>query len=585
MNIIKVIGTHKMIAPLWFIMIGLSAPHGADAQPPGCEFFGGLPFYPPYCFTGGSKFIPEQPAFPDPVVDNTGNVYLPYSNHMGMWGNILIADTGNNRIIELNPSRILYPNGEDQDFIGWNTPDSAAITLQIGYSVFTDASADPDAGLWTSQPAPCNYNPDHSVNGPVWATWLMSEAWRVNGGHGGLLLTVVAGFDGCPDNRVRIFYIDYNACYHTTNPMNSTDYGGQGGLPAWNAGDYDFGRANCSRALWGFGNRFPGSGLDELNHPTHAMQLSYDNFFNMQNHNIDSSVAGSEGVFDYSEFVFDGDAATPFIYGCQDETGIGGPTEVNNGGNSFRYGDIMITDQGNNRILRVTFCTQTTIWTYGPKSGPAALNMPTMTQQFMNGNIFIADTGNNRIVEVSSTGSFVSQMLLAGASHPLMFARVEPLSSDGCGCDDGINCGACEDFINYQQYDNTDYEFCDTNYCYVHNDMFDADMNSTLIIANNSLIQYDPQGHVRFTYHGNFGQIVNAARIMAPQFYLITDKGKSTVTILDKIKKGIIWKYSDLSKPSSAVMVGEETGMSRSNFWTSFLRWCVFEDGCFFERT
>lgn len=523
----------------------------------GCEDFS-FPFYPPLCFSGGSNFE-GFPAIPEHIVESNGHVTMPGNAHVGMWGNILIADTANNRIIEVNPQQVLYPEGDDDILLNAETTDFPVITLQIGYSQFTASGIVPSpplsSGLWAPNPAPCNYNQDHSVNGPVWATWLMSEAWRIAGGHGGLLLAVVAGFDGCPDNRVRIFYIDFASCYQ------HDDYGGNQGLLE----DYGFKRANCSRGLWSFGSRLPGKDLYSLDHPTHAMQLSFNNYFNQQNHNDDSDST----VFDYSYFLFDDNEEIGLARACIDET--------DGDGTSLRYSDIMITDQGNNRILRVTFCTQQVLWSYGPARGPAALNAPTMTQQLMGGDIMIADPNNHRIVRITSAGQFVSNLILTPGSRPIMFGMIEQLSGTGCGCNiKGYNCHAClSDLFDYEAGSNPDYEFCDHNYCYVRNIDFDKEMGSYVVVdaTNNTLVQYNASGHVEFVYNPNFGEVVSAVRIMRSGFYLITDRKKHTVTVWDRVKHRVIWKYGDLNLPSSAVMVGEETGMTRSNFWTSFLKW------------
>lgn len=536
------------------------------------EVTGSYPFYPPFCFQiAGNDYHFDGPAIPDPIV--SGNtINMPGDPHVGAWGNVLIADTGNNRVIEVNPTR--NPIGvaiNDYD-ANLETTDFQAITLQIGFSQFTNAGADPDSGFWAAQPAPCNYEPDHSVNGPVWATWLQNDAYIVHGlsggGNGveGLLLVVVAGFDGCPDNRVRIFRIDYSACYQSIDGIDYT--AGNIGLHDPSSG---FNRANCSRGLWSFGSRLPGSSLGalgthaELDHPTHATQLTYDNLYD------NGGEPSQYGREDYTTNVQADDtySANSLNSVCAEHVNDAYEGPFFADGNVRQYGDILITDQGNNRIVLVDFCSQRVEWWYGPKSGPAALNAPSMTQQLLTGNIIIADTGNHRIIEITKRGMFVSEMKLSPASRPVMVGRIEVLSSNGCECD----------YNGLYGCDNCFGPPCNQQYCTFRNTDFDSEMGTQLIVdsANNTLTQLEANGKVRFVYDGNFGELVSGVRVIHKDLYLLTDKAKHRVVLWDKFKSRLLWRYSDLNRPSSAVMVGEETGMSRSNYWSSFFNdWLQF---------
>jgi hypothetical protein len=71
--------------------------------------------------------------------------------------------------------------------------------------------------------------------------------------------------------------------------------------------------------------------------------------------------------------------------------------------------DIMIVDQGNNRVIEVNYTTKAIDWSYGPTSGPGILNSPNAVQQLSNGNFLIADQGNNRVIEVDHAGDLVWQ--------------------------------------------------------------------------------------------------------------------------------------------------------------------------------
>ncbi len=71
-------------------------------------------------------------------------------------------------------------------------------------------------------------------------------------------------------------------------------------------------------------------------------------------------------------------------------------------------GNVLITDQGNNRVIEVNSTKQIT-WSYGPASGPGALNNPNSAEQLPNGDILIADQDNNRVIEVNQSGGIVWQ--------------------------------------------------------------------------------------------------------------------------------------------------------------------------------
>jgi hypothetical protein len=71
--------------------------------------------------------------------------------------------------------------------------------------------------------------------------------------------------------------------------------------------------------------------------------------------------------------------------------------------------DIMIVDQGNNRVIEVNYTTKQIDWSYGSTSGPGMLNSPNAVQLLSNGDILIADQGNNRVIEVNHSGDIVWQ--------------------------------------------------------------------------------------------------------------------------------------------------------------------------------
>ena len=70
--------------------------------------------------------------------------------------------------------------------------------------------------------------------------------------------------------------------------------------------------------------------------------------------------------------------------------------------------DFMIVDQANNRVIEVNFQKQI-VWSYGPTTGPGALNNPNSAELLTNGHILIADENNNRVIEITRQGQIVWQ--------------------------------------------------------------------------------------------------------------------------------------------------------------------------------
>jgi hypothetical protein len=67
------------------------------------------------------------------------------------------------------------------------------------------------------------------------------------------------------------------------------------------------------------------------------------------------------------------------------------------------YGDVLVTDQGNQRVIEVT-PSHRVVWQYGQTgvagAGADQLNNPNSAELLPNGHILIADESNNRVIEV-----------------------------------------------------------------------------------------------------------------------------------------------------------------------------------------
>ena len=69
--------------------------------------------------------------------------------------------------------------------------------------------------------------------------------------------------------------------------------------------------------------------------------------------------------------------------------------------------NIMVVDQGNNRVIEIDRTTKQIVWSYGPKSGPGALSNPNSAELLPNGHILIGDENNNRVIEITRDGTIM----------------------------------------------------------------------------------------------------------------------------------------------------------------------------------
>ena len=84
---------------------------------------------------------------------------------------------------------------------------------------------------------------------------------------------------------------------------------------------------------------------------------------------------------------------------------------------------ILITDQGNNRIIEVTL-SKRIVWQYpGSNANPAdQLNNPNSAELLDNGHILIADENNSRAIEVTRDDQIVKTFTAGGTLGPVAFA-------------------------------------------------------------------------------------------------------------------------------------------------------------------
>lgn len=89
---------------------------------------------------------------------------------------------------------------------------------------------------------------------------------------------------------------------------------------------------------------------------------------------------------------------------------------------------VLITDQGNNRIIEVNLAKQI-VWTFPPVGDTNAndqLNSPNSAELLENGNVLIADLNNNRAIEVTPEDQIINTFSATGSVSAVAFASRLP---------------------------------------------------------------------------------------------------------------------------------------------------------------
>ena len=91
---------------------------------------------------------------------------------------------------------------------------------------------------------------------------------------------------------------------------------------------------------------------------------------------------------------------------------------------------VLITDQGNQRVILVSLASHSIVWQYGTTGtagmGPNQLSNPNSAELLENGHILIADESNNRVIEITSGGSIVMTFTAGGGVSGAAFASRLP---------------------------------------------------------------------------------------------------------------------------------------------------------------
>jgi PQQ-like domain len=87
---------------------------------------------------------------------------------------------------------------------------------------------------------------------------------------------------------------------------------------------------------------------------------------------------------------------------------------------------VIITDQGNQRIILVGIFSGRVVWQYGMTgvsgSGAGQLNSPNSAELLENGHVLIADENNNRVIEITPAGELVATFTAGGTLGAAAFA-------------------------------------------------------------------------------------------------------------------------------------------------------------------
>ncbi|GAC1343163.1 MAG: hypothetical protein NVSMB27_02790 [Ktedonobacteraceae bacterium] len=174
---------------------------------------------------------------------------------------------------------------------------------------------------------------------------------------------------------------------------------------------------NTKQIVWSFGsgnsmlcNPGPGAiiGLNDAERLSDGMTL-------MPGTGIPSGIKGTKACVDNRVIVINESGTIVWQYGQAGVTGSG-PNQLNVPVFAIQLPnrDIMIVDQGNNRVIQVGRFSKKVVWMYG---GTGVLNNPNSAELLANGHILIADENNNRVIEITRAGQIVWEY-----SQGLMFA-------------------------------------------------------------------------------------------------------------------------------------------------------------------
>jgi outer membrane protein assembly factor BamB len=111
----------------------------------------------------------------------------------------------------------------------------------------------------------------------------------------------------------------------------------------------------------------------------------------------------------------------------------GSPLSDPNSAERLANGNTLIADEGNDRVIEIDASSGNIVWQYPTTPKPALLSGPAFASRLPNGNTLITDSGNSRIVEVSPSLAVVWTYVTnaRGSSFPQPFPTHAMRLADG----------------------------------------------------------------------------------------------------------------------------------------------------------
>jgi hypothetical protein len=152
------------------------------------------------------------------------------------------------------------------------------------------------------------------------------------------------------------------------------------------------------RIAWQYGQAgVTGAGANQLNTPVCAVYLP------LHRHVLITD-QGNQRVIEVNR----DDNSIVWQYGT---TGVAGAdvNQLNNPNSAelLANGNVLIADENNNRVIEVNRDNEI-VWQYGDPADPTIVSAAAFASRLASGNTLISDSGNNRILEVASDGTVVS---------------------------------------------------------------------------------------------------------------------------------------------------------------------------------
>jgi hypothetical protein len=222
--------------------------------------------------------------------------------------------------------------------------------------------------------------------------------------------------------------------------------------------------------------------------------------------------------------------------------------------------NVLITDQGNNRIIEVNYDKEI-IWQYPGSDTNAAdqLNAPNSAELLANGHILIADQGNNRALEVTSADDIIKTFSAGGTVNTLAFASRLP-NGDTLLTDSG-NARIVEVDTNDQAV----WQYFTTNTAPTDGagDMSVAapDPTRAIRLANGDTLISD-QLNNRVIQINSSGNIVADYGLPLPQDGDTFSGGSAGILIGNNVGYGLDTTQAGLYSPYDAKIIGDYTGLT-----------------------